>query len=141
MPGAAAAPHPKSTGAAALPKHDMPLFTPGTGAGVPPPKSLAEPESVPTTPVQAWQLGGRGPLPPDLVREPMAMAIGTTSAISANLPRDLSPAVAAEPKMEVAMTAVQTAGPTCPEIQSPEPEELPMVSFRRWADGKWRLGA
>jgi hypothetical protein len=137
MPGAAAAPnpHPKSTGAAALPKHDMPLFTPGTGAGVPPPKSLAEPESVAATPVQAWQLGGRGPLPPDLVREPMA-AIGTTSATSANLPRDLSPAVPAEPKMEVAMTAVQTAGPTCPEIQSPEPEELPMVSFRRWADGK-----
>ena len=74
-------------------------------------------------------------MPPDLVgREPVA--IGTTSAMSA-LPRDLTPAVPAEPKMEVAMTAVQTAGPTHPEIQSPEPEELPMVSFRRCAiDGK-----
>lgn len=78
-------------------------------------------------------------MPPDLVREPMA-AIGATAAtgaISTSLPRDLCPAVPAEPKMEVAMTAVQTAGPTRPEIQSPEPEELPMVSFRRWAvDGK-----
>lgn len=121
----------KSSGAAPLPKKDHRVdrvhLTPGTGAGVPPPKSLEPAETIlaaPSAIASGCQLGGRGPLPPDL------MVHQKPDLTTSSLPRDL---VTAEPMAlsTAKLDQPPTAGPTSEEFQSPEPEDLPMVSFLR----------
>ena len=123
-------------------------LSPGVGAGAPPAK-------IPSTTFQnaeapaVYQLGGRGPLPAELlVRQ---VSLGATSP----LPRDLLPcdpvptnkmvsaAAPTTPVIPVAapigpmVSAPTAAGPTSPEaFDAPSPEELPMVSFRRWGGVK-----
>ena len=126
-------------------------LSPGVGAGAPPAKmpstfqiAKAVTEVVAEAPA-VYQLGGRGPLPAELlVRQ---VSLGATSP----LPRDLLPRDPVPPNEMVSaaaptklvtpveapigpmVSAPTAAGPTSPEaFDAPSPEELPMVSFRRW---------
>lgn len=125
-------------------------LSPGVGAGAPPAKipstfqiAKAVTEVVAEAPA-VYQLGGRGPLPAELlVRQ---VSLGATSP----LPRDLLPRDPVSPNKMVPaaaptklvtpveapigpmVSAPTAAGPTSPEaLDAPSPEELPMVSFRR----------
>jgi len=124
-------------------------LSPGVGAGAPPAKipstfqiAKTATEVVAEAPA-VYQLGGRGPLPSELlVRQ---VSLGATSPLPRDLlPRDPVPPnnmVSAAPTklvtpVEVPMgpmvSAPTAAGPTSPEaFDAPSPEELPMVSFRR----------
>lgn len=121
-------------------------LSPGVGAGAPPAKipstfqiAKAVTEVVAEAPA-VYQLGGRGPLPAELlVRQ---VSLGATSPLPRDLlPRDPVPpnemVSAAAPTVEAPIgpmvSAPTAAGPTSPEaLDAPSPEELPMVSFRRW---------
>ena len=130
-------------------------LSPGVGAGAPPAKipstfqiAKAVTEVVAEAPA-VYQLGGRGPLPAELlVRQ---VSLGATSP----LPRDLLPRDPVSPNKMVPaaaptklvtpveapigpmVSAPTAAGPTSPEaLDAPSPEELPMVSFRRWGGFK-----